>query len=207
MFIPRLFKTTDTHSVRQFIRDHSFGILISTVGGKPWATHIPLILMQDAEGREFLSGHVSKANPQWKEFGKNPEVLAIFTGSHSYISSSWYDHENAPTWNYLAVHVYGTLQTVEGEELKAHLAAMVHTYEASMPHPVAVERMSESFIQREMKGIVGFSITITEIQAAEKLSQNRDDTNYRHIIEGLETQGDPDSVAMAAIMKKKRPLP
>jgi transcriptional regulator len=207
MFIPGLFKETNMESVRQFIRDNSFGILISTIGGKPWATHIPLILMLDAEGREFLSGHISKANPQWKEFINNPEVLVVFPGSHSYISSSWYDHENVPTWNYLAVHVYGSLQTVEGDELKAHLAAMVHTYEASMPHPVAVERMSESYIRREMKGIVGFSITITEIQAAEKLSQNRDDTNYRHIIEGLEYQGDPDSVNMAAIMKRKRPLP
>lgn len=205
MFIPGIFKTTDTESVRQFIRGHSFGILISTVGGRPCATHIPVILMQDAEGREFLSGHISKANPQWKEFGNHPEVLVVFTGSNSYISSSWYDHENVPTWNYMAVHVYGTLSIVEGDELKAHLAAMVNTYEAVMPHPVAVERMSESFIQSEMKGIVGFTVTLTEIQAAEKLSQNRDDKNYHQIIQGLETQGDPDSVTMAAIMKTKRP--
>lgn len=128
----------------------------------------------------------------------------MFPGSHSYISSSWYDHENVPTWNYLAVHVYGTIYIIEGYELKAELSKMVNKYEAVMPHPVSVERMTESFVQSEMKGIVGFKISITEIQAANKLSQNRDEKNYERIIEGPEKTGDSDSIEMAGIMKENR---
>jgi transcriptional regulator len=83
---------------------------------------------------------------------------------------------------------------------------MVDKYEAAMPNPVSVERMSENFVESEIKGIVGFKISITEIQAAAKLSQNRDDKNVKRIIAGLENQGDQDSLTMAKLMREKRPL-
>jgi transcriptional regulator len=160
-----------------------------------------MLLTTDKNNNDMLTGHISKANPQWKEFEKSGDVLAIFPGPHAYISSSWYDHENVPTWNYLAVHVYGTIHIIEGEELKMQLAAMVDKYESLMPHPVSVENMSKGYVEKEMKGIVGFNISISEIQAAQKLSQNRDEKNYDRIIEGLENQGDRDSRLMARIMR------
>jgi transcriptional regulator len=202
MYIPGLFKITDSETIGEFIDDNGFGILINSVNGKIWATHIPMLLSKDKDHKDILTGHLSKANFQWKEFEKSQEVLVVFPGNHSYISSSWYDHENVPTWNYLAVHVYGTIQIIEGDELKGELTKMVNKYESALPNPVSVKRMDESFVQREMKGIVGFS----EIQAAQKLSQNRDDKNYLRIIEGLENKGDSDSLEMAKIMKEKKQI-
>jgi transcriptional regulator len=204
MYIPGLFKITDSDTIHEFINDNGFGILINSVRGKIWATHVPMLLSKDIERKDILTGHVSKANIQWKEFEKSEEVLAVFTGNHSYISSSWYDHENVPTWNYIAVHVYGIIHIIEEDELKAELTKIVNKYESGLPNPISVERMSESFVQREMRGIVGFKISITEIQAAQKLSQNRDDKNHQRIIVGLGKKGDPDSLEMAKIMKEKR---
>jgi transcriptional regulator len=204
MYIPGLFKLTDSESIREFIDHNGFGILISTMNGKFWATHVPMLLSKDKDQKDILTGHLSKANFQWKEFEKSKEVMAVFTGNHSYISSSWYDHENVPTWNYLAVHVYGSIRIIEGDELRAELTKLVNKYESGLPNPVSVERMTESFVQREMNGIVGFKISITEIQAAQKLSQNRDDKNYLRIIEGLENKGDKDSLEIARIMKEKK---
>jgi transcriptional regulator len=206
MYIPGLFRVKDTEEIRGFIEENGFGILINSVKGKLLATHIPMLMVKDKDQKDILTGHLSKANPQWKTFGKSPEVLAIFPGHHSYISSSWYDHENVPTWNYLAVHLYGTIRIIEGAELKEELSKMVDKYEAAMPNPVSVERMSENFVESEIKGIVGFKISITEIQAAAKLSQNRDDKNVKRIIAGLENQGDQDSLTMAKLMREKRPL-
>jgi predicted FMN-binding regulatory protein PaiB/ribosomal protein S18 acetylase RimI-like enzyme len=203
MYIPGLFKVTDSKAISEFIDKNGFGILISTVNGRLWATHVPMLLSKDKDDNDILTGHLSKANVQWKEFENTGEVLVVFHGSHSYISSSWYDHENVPTWNYLAVHIYGRIKIIEGEELKEDLSKIVNKYESSMPHPVSVEKMTESFVQSEMRGITGFRIIITEIQAANKLSQNRDEKNYHRIIEGLEKTGEPDSVEMAAIMKKE----
>jgi transcriptional regulator len=170
MYIPGLFKITDSETIREFINDNGFGMLISSVNGKFWATHVPMLLTKGKDHKDILTGHLSKANFQWKEFEKSQEVMVVFPGNHSYISSSWYDHENVPTWNYLAVHVYGTIHIIEGDELKEELAKIVDKYESDIPNPVSVGRMTESFVQREMKGIVGFKISISEIQAAQKLS-------------------------------------
>jgi transcriptional regulator len=60
---------------------------------------------------------------QWKDLEAS-EVLVIFNGPHTYISSSWYDHENVPTWNYIAVHVYGTVKLIEGESLRHSLSTI-----------------------------------------------------------------------------------
>src|ERR1700712_1365723 len=117
MYIPPLYKNNDEAAVRDFIDKNSFGILISQVNAKLWGTHIPLGLDKNDSGQDILTGHISKGNPQWKNFRDDSEVLAIFPGPHSYISSSWYDHENVPTWNYIAVHVYGKIKIIEGEKL------------------------------------------------------------------------------------------
>jgi len=204
MYIPEYFKNENIEAVKAFIDENGFAILISQVDGKPWATHIPLILSKDPDGKDILIGHISKANNQWKNFEKNMEILAVFSGPHAYISSSWYDHENVPTWNYLAVHVYGKIRIVEGDTQKKYLSNLVNKYESDMPCPVSVDNMSKEFIENLMRGIVGFEIEIIDIQAAIKLSQNRDDKNYERIINGLKQQGDINSLEIARIMNKKK---
>lgn len=204
MHIPQHYKIEDTEAIRAFIHDNGFAILVSQVDGKPWATHIPLFLDKNAEGKEILVGHISRSNKQWKDFDKNEEVLAIFSGPHAYVSSSWYDHENVPTWNYVAVHVYGRLRIVEGEHLKDQLAKLVDKYEAGMKNPVSVDGMSKEFVGREMRGIVGFEIEISDVQAAVKLSQNRDEKNYTRVIKALEARGDMSSAEIAKWMKNRR---
>jgi transcriptional regulator len=204
MYIPKYYKVDSLAEVRDFISANGFATLISQVDGRLWATHIPLILDVDQQGKDLLTGHMSKANKQWKNFNPSDEVLAIFMGPNAYISSSWYDHENVPTWNYIAVHVYGRIRLVEGELLKEQLGKMVDKYEAGLINPVSLSRMSKEYLEQEIKGLIGFEIQITDIQAASKLSQNRDGKNYERILAGLAQKGDRDSLIMADLMKKKR---
>jgi transcriptional regulator len=200
MYVPPHFKNDHIDQVRDFIGKNSFGILVSQTDAGLWATHIPLELDMNEQGKDILAGHISKGNPQWKNFTDNARVLAIFSGSHSYISSSWYDHENVPTWNYIAVHVYGTIKIIAGEKLLSVLKKLVDKYEKSSAHPVSIEHMSEKFLQKEINGIVGFEIEIDEIQSAYKLSQNRDSKNHENIVKELEKKGDPGSLAIAELM-------
>ena len=83
----------------------------------------------DENGEDVLVGHMSKLNPQWGNFHDNEEVLAIFNGPHTYVSSSWYEKENVPTWNYIAVHVYGKIKIIVGAELLNSLRKLVDKYE------------------------------------------------------------------------------
>ena len=203
MYIPNYYKNEKIEEVRSFLTKNSFGILINQGNGKLSGTHIPLELDTDEEGKDVLIGHLSKANPQWKNFKDNEEVLAIFQGSHSYISSSWYNHEDVPTWNYIAVHVYGVIKIIEGDELLDSLKKLVDKYEKNSENPVSVGNMSEKTL-KQIKGIVGFKISINEIQSAYKLSQNRDDSDYHNIIEELEKTEDPNSIDIAKEMKQNR---
>jgi transcriptional regulator len=204
MFIAKDNRNTDINEIRDFIKANSFAILITQQAGRSLATHIPLELDTDKDGKDVLNGHLSRGNEQWKGFETNPKVLAIFLGPNAYISSSWYDHENVPTWNYIAVHIYGKVRVVEGEELLAFLKKQVDKHEKLSAHPVSVENMSKAYVETEMKGIVGFQIKIDEVQASYKLSQNRDAKNHENIIRELEKRGDIHSLNIAKEMKKRR---
>ena len=206
MYIPNLYKNENQSEIEQFLHENGFAILVNQTNGKLWATHIPLILGTNTypeTSGQILIGHISKLNPQAESFNQNDEVLAIFSGSHSYISSSWYDHENVPTWNYLAVHVYGKIRLHSFEESIEGLKKLVNKYEAKSEKPIRIEDLSEKTM-REARGIVSFEIEITNIEAQKKLSQNRDDKNYKNIISELEKTNDSQAIAIANEMKKNR---
>jgi transcriptional regulator len=166
MYISKRNQNNDADEIRAFLKANGFAILTSLVNGKLWATHLPLQLDTNAAGVEVLCGHVSIANPQWKNFADGAEVLAIFSGPHAYISSSWYDHENVPTWNYIAVHVYGVTRLLHGDEALSAIKKLVDQYEAHSARPVSVETMSPDYVAQQMRGLVCFEIAITDIQAA-----------------------------------------
>ena len=203
MYIPALYKNENLAEVKSFLQQNSFGILISNTDKKLHGTHIPLELDIDENGDDVLLGHISKENPQWQYFDENEEVLCIFNGPHAYISSSWYDHENVPTWNYIAVHVYGKISILNDVEVMDSLRKLVDKYEQNSKNPVSVHTMSAKTL-RQAKGVVGFRIKITSIQAAYKLSQNRDDHNYHRIIDELEQKKEIASTAISEAMRKNR---
>jgi transcriptional regulator len=204
MYIPELYRNENQEDIQNFIHQNGFGILINQTDGKLWATHIPLLL-EEKNGKQILVGHVSRENPQAESFKTNDVVLVIFSGSHTYISSSWYDHENVPTWNYLAVHVYGKVKLHSLEESIEALKRLVNKYEAKSEKPVRIEDLSEKTML-QARGIVSFEIVITAVEAKKKLSQNRDDKNYQTIISKLENSNENQAIAVAEEMKKNRKL-
>ena len=201
MYIPEIYKNENQEEIREFIQANSFGILINQANGKLCATHIPLELETNEVGKDILCGHISKENPQWNGFIDNDQVLAVFSGPHSYISSSWYDHENVPTWNYIAVHVYGKIKIIEGDAVIESLKKLVDKYEQNSENPIRIEDLSAKTMM-QTRGIVAFEIEITQIQATKKMSQNRDQKNYENIISELEKTNTNQSIAIANEMKK-----
>ncbi|WP_027067464.1 FMN-binding negative transcriptional regulator [Maribacter sp. Hel_I_7] len=202
MFIPEHYKNNDINEIHDFLKSNSFGILINTINGKPWGTHIPLELGKNSNDADVLVGHIAKANLQSKNLIDGDEVLCIFNGPHSYISSSWYQQEEVSTWNYIAVHVYGTVKIQTSEELLTSLHELVNKYEQQSEHPISLNDMSDKTM-RQVSGIIGFEIEINDIQAVNKLSQGRSH-DHPKIISELEKQG-PSEKAVADEMKKRMP--
>lgn len=203
MYIPKFFSVSNTEEIWDFVQENSFATIVTTEQGKPIATHLPVQLIKEGD-TYLLTGHMAIGNPQWRTFEACEDVLVMFQGPHAYISSSWYEKENVPTWNYQAVHMYGPARILDGEELERDLTMLLQKYEMHRNKPVLWEKLSPQLLNNQVKGIIGFKITVKEIQAAYKLSQNRTDEDYQNIIENLYRENDHNAEQMAQVMEKSR---
>ncbi|MEK5520511.1 FMN-binding negative transcriptional regulator [Heyndrickxia sp. FSL W8-0423] len=201
MYIPKYFKITDVDEIWDFVQKNSFGTIVTTEKGKPIATHLPLQLIKEGD-TFYITGHLAYGNPQWRTFETCEDVLVIFQGPHAYISSSWYEKENVPTWNYQAVHIYGPSRVLDEDELKQDLTMLLEKYEKHRENPALWDKLSPKLLENQLKGIVGFKIKVKEIQAAYKLSQNRNETDYNNIIDKLQNEVNPNSKQVAELMEK-----
>jgi transcriptional regulator len=203
MYIPEAFKQSDPNKLYDFIENNAFGLLLSQVDGEPFASHLPFLLDRAALPHGSLLGHLALANPQWRQ-AEGQNVLAIFAGPHTYISPSWYEAEQVvPTWNYVAVHVYGTLHVVhDTETLATILRAFVERYEVGLPRPWQFEAGSD-YSRKMMKAVAGFRIDISRIEGKWKLGQNRPKDQRERVVRTLQTSTDENSLAIAEMMKNE----
>ncbi|MCQ3936508.1 MAG: FMN-binding negative transcriptional regulator [Chloroflexi bacterium] len=201
MYLPKRYREEDHARIVAFLKANSFPALVSHDGEKLVATHLPVEVVENADGSLTILGHMSRANPQWKTFGEQ-EVLLIFQGAHTYISPRWYNHVNVPTWNYMNVHVYGVPRMVEGEELYDLLSRLVKKHEVNTGY--SMEGLPADFVEKEIKGVAGFVLDVTRLDAGYKLSQNRDDESYANIIRELEKRGGDASLEIAKEMRGRR---
>jgi len=204
MYTPADNRMNDRDEMLRFIQQHGFGLFISSTNQQPLAAHIPFELEQNQADEQVLRTHMSKANPQWKSLKDGDVVLAVFQGAHGYISSSWYDHPNVSTWNYLAVHVTGRVRIMEAEELRGLVSRLTQRYEAGSVKPLLVDDLEDEYVRKHLAGIVGLEIAIDQLEGKKKLSQNRDQHNYDRIISELEKRMSPGDEELLANMRAER---
>ncbi|SFR31277.1 negative transcriptional regulator, PaiB family [Robiginitalea myxolifaciens] len=177
MYIPDKYREADREEIFEFVRAHAFGLLISAPGTDsgqtPLATHLPLDILKRPDGSWVLEGHLARANPQSKAIADGTSVLCVFSGPHAYVSSSWYQEEEVPTWNYMAVHLSGRYYRQSEDELRESLRRLVDHYEKDSDQPVSLDGFSKP-VMRQIRGILGFTIEIDTVDAAYKLSQGRE---------------------------------
>lgn len=199
MYVPKIYRSEDEELMKKIISENGFALLISDKE-KLSATH-SMFLLNENEESFYLETHISKANFQAKVLNDGDEVLCDFLGAHSYISSSWYDHQNVLTWNYEAVQIHGKVKLMSDDELYEHLRKLTFKYEKPQKCPMLVENMGDEYVKNEMKGAFGIHIFPTEIFIVNKLSQNRKESDLRNIIKELEETSDKNSHRIAEKMR------
>jgi transcriptional regulator len=204
MYVPKEFSVKNNSEIDSFIQNHPFISLITNSGDFPIATHLPVIAKKQ-DTVWIIEGHLSLANTQNLAIQNNSNALCILLGSHSYVSSSVYSHENVPTWNYQAVHLYGQLESLSSEELDNHLAELVFLFEKERENPLDFMGFSKPMIESYKKEIIGFRLKVEKIEAAFKLSQNRNEIDKQAIISDLEKCPYHGAKDIANIMKNKKP--
>ena len=190
--------------VKEFIETYPFAFVTGCDSeNRPIATQLPLII-EEIEGRKVLRGHLMKNTDHHKAFLHNKNVLAVFTGKHTYVSGSWYSNpHSASTWNYMSVHIKGNIRFLEEDALEEILRmTSLHFEDQNEQSPTVFDNLPTEFKQSAMGLITGFEIEITDIETVFKLSQNKDAKSYQNIIKELKAQ-DEDGRVIAAEMEKR----
>lgn len=198
------FKEKDQQVVLDFIHQHPFAFITGCdENNKPVATQI-LVFIEEREGKLYMTGHMMRQTDHHNAFEKNPNVLCVFTGHHTYVSASWYSNPHeASTWNYMSVHVKGQLRFLDKQGLIDVLRkTTLHFENYNMDSPTVFDNLSEEYTSRLMKAIVAFEIAVESVENVFKLSQNRNKESYRNIIEKLQAT-DADGKAIAEEMKNR----
>jgi transcriptional regulator len=198
MHFPKLFKSEDYNLLKEIIKENSFSSLIS-YKEKIMSTKAMMQLNELENDLFHIETHINRANPVARKIEVGDEVLCDFLGTHSYVSSSWYDHINVSTWNYEEVQIYGLVEIMSDNELYNHLKKLTDFFELPQKCPMTLEKMGAEFVENEMRGALGIKIIPTDVKIKRKLSQNRDEVNYQRIIENLNNSHFP----MDKILAKK----
>ncbi len=191
MYNPKYFTEQDEKVLLQFVHDHPFAFLTgSSLSGAQVATQIP-ILLEERKGEKYLYGHIMRQTDHYRTFAENPEVLAVFTGAHSYVSASWYSNPiSGSTWNYMSVHMKGKMRFLSLDELKAFMQKLsLHFEKNQAESPTVFDNLPVEYQNKMLPHIAGFEIKVDAMENIFKLSQNRDEDSFQNIISQLREQG------------------
>lgn len=209
MYVPSHFAESEPSRLQAFMRANDFALIVSAVEGRPFATHVPILLDAERGRQGTLVGHMARGNPHWRSFGPEVEVLVIFNGPHCYISPTWYETApNVPTWNYAAVHAYGRARTIDDPlAVRSILDRTVTLYEGEGEGAWSLTGLPEDYLERMIRGVAAFEIEIERLEGKFKLSQNRADPDRRAVLRRLEASGEPREAAVGAMMRERETEP
>ncbi len=211
MYVPPAFKVDDPAELIAMIMAVPLAQLVTSTADGLMATPLPLQLDASESTHGVLYGHVARANPQWRSAPVG-EALAIFMGPDAYVSPAWYPTKQetgkvVPTWNYTAVHAHGAVEFFEDtERLLALVTRLTDHHEKPRAKPWAVSDAPESYIQSQLKGIVGVKLTISRVEGKRKLSQNRNAPDHRGVIDGLAASLSEKDHAVRALMQSSKQI-
>jgi transcriptional regulator len=209
MYIPHANEEKRIPVLHQLIHAEPLAALVTLTSTGLLATHLPMVLESTPDTFGILRGHVSRANPQWRDLNAAVDALAIFSGPQHYITPTWYpgtyEHgKEVPTWNYVVVHAYGPLQIIHDEHwLLTHLEQLTAQSEVDVPTPWKPSDAPADFIRTLLHGIVGFELPIHRLEGKWKVSQNRTSAEKQGVLEGLTALDTPASLTMKNLVAER----
>ena len=205
MYVPPAFREDDLAALHGTMRGARLGNLVTATGEGVMATPLPLFLAADEGPHGTLYGHLARANPQWR-LPAVGEAMALFMGPDAYVTPSWYPskqehHRVVPTWNYVAVHAYGSAEFFEdADRLLDLVTQLTDLHERPRAQPWAVADAPTDFVRAQLKGIVGLRLPITRLEGKRKMSQNRPEADRRGVAAGLAESERPGERAAAKLI-------
>jgi transcriptional regulator len=211
VYLPSVHEEKDIAVLQALIRAHPLGTWATQGEGELIVNHVPFLIDSSRGKYGALVGHVARANTVWQRFSKTMPSVVIFQGADCYITPSWYPSKRAhgnvvPTWNYVVAHAHGLPRAIDDKAwLVAHLNQLTDIHEAAQTLPWKVSDAPAEFIDSMIGRVVGIEIPISRLIGKWKLSQNRTMPDRLGVVAGLSARGDPESKAMAELVRQATP--
>jgi transcriptional regulator len=206
VYVPRFNALDDDEAIHAMVRAIGAGELV-TVGedGYPLATRLPVVWDGDR-----LVMHIARANPHWRAVPDDRDIpaLVVVTDAEAYVSPAWYpskaEHGRVvPTWNYSAVQVAGRVRRHEDPAWVLDAVTMLtRLRESDRTEPWSVSDAPATYVEKQLKAIVGLELTIERVEGKAKLSQNRSDEDRTGVVRGLRDEGGGREAEVADQMER-----
>lgn len=167
------FRVTETAQSLAFARERGFGVLALSTDGPPLLSHVPFLLSEDATHADL---HLVRSNPMARALREAKPARLAISGPDSYVSPDWYEiDDQVPTWNYVAVHLTGTLAPLPQDDLPDLLDRLSAHFEAQLlpKPPWTRDKMDLKAFNRMLRMIQPFRLQIDDVQSTWKLGQNK----------------------------------
>jgi transcriptional regulator len=207
MYTPPMFKPDRAASLA-WAQARGFGTVTAWDGSKPVASPLPFHLAYADDGAPLAAFHVARQNPLARLANGKSRWLIAVTGAHAYVSADWYiSPDQVPTWLYQAVHLTGSVRMLSGDELGPHLDALSANFEAGLipKPPWMVSKMTPGRLDALKKGIVGFVMSVEEVEGSFKLNQHKPDVDHLAVATALARQTEATAHIVANEMRALRP--
>ncbi len=207
MYLPRKFREDRIEVLHAAMLEIGAAAVVGQGPDGPIASHVPIELDPEPAPWGTIRCHFVRSNPHAQSVADGRELLLIFQGPQGYITPSWYPTKRetgkvVPTWNYVAIHAYGTATTFEDlGALRAHLGALTDRHESSSAVPWKIDDAPRDFIDGLCRTIIGIEIPLNRIEGKWKLSQNRPPHDRLGVIDGLRAQGGDAKLTMAELVE------
>lgn len=183
---PSFRKPSDARNIA-FARDRGFGTLALNHDDGPLLSHIPFALTEDGTTADL---HLVRSNPILRLLDTPQQAVIAVTGADGYVSPDWYEvPDQVPTWNYIAVHLRGTLEKLPQDQMHAMLDMQSAHFEDQLAPkpPWLTTKMTPDVLDKMMRQIVPCRLTVTQITGTWKLSQNKPDDVRLRAADRIET--------------------
>ncbi|MBP6677299.1 MAG: FMN-binding negative transcriptional regulator [Vitreoscilla sp.] len=208
MYIRKQHQLPDPERVLALVQAHPLGAWVCQTEGGLVANHLPFFLDRGQGEQGTLVGHVSRANPVWRQLGSGAPSVVMFGGPQAYITPSWYPGKVAhgkvvPTWNYAVAHVHGQARAMDDPAwLTAMLRQLTHAQEGARPQPWQLGDAPADYIAQLARGIVGIAIPVERLEGKLKASQDEDLADRHGTVQGLRSDALHGSLAMAQLVQR-----
>lgn len=208
MYVSKHHAQSDLVEAQALIEAYPLGAWVAPSGEGLVANHVPFLLDRSRGKFGTLLGHVSRANPVWRQLAGSEQSVVMFQGPQSYITPGWYPSKQehgkvVPTWNYAVAHAHGVARSIDDEGwLRDMLVRLTAAHESSQPLPWKLTDAPADFIDKLLRAVVGIEIPIERLVGKLKASQDEALQDRLGTVAGLVAEGTENAAEMACIVQR-----